>query len=1067
MPGVSVEVGEMAGQSTELVVGGLRILQLNCQRARHVMHDLGELMMRESMDVGLIQEPWNVEGRMSGIPAGMRRYESEGGKAGVIVRNDEIECVCLSEFISVYGVCVWINGPCGSMFVVSVYCRPGEPARGALEFLDRVFQRVGQEKVIVGMDANASSGMWMSKMIGNVSRDKRERACEIEQWIERNNVRVLNEPSEVFTFSGPRGQSDIDITLSKNTDEWDIKWMLREEWGMSDHNVIVVDVLGTQQESEHEEDRTWTLAGAEWNVFEAILRGYAENMGYDEFRNMSVREMVRELTEWIWKSSDECLKRVKGKKKGKLQWWTRELEMQRRLVANVRRRYQRSRRREGEREREMNELRQYRVALAKYKNMLAEAKEKNWREYVGKERMEPWGIVYKILRGKRVKRGLSGLRVDGGMTVSWRETAEVLMEVFFPRETEERMPRMEEVVNGEMDEEFGWEEIRRAVRVMKNGKAPGMDGIKNETLRHVWRAVPEYVKSVFDACLRVGEYPEEWKQARVVVLPKGGNKDPSKPGSYRPICLLNGLGKLLERMMVDRMTNRMHDVWNEYQYGFRSNRCTEDVWMKIREWVATSERKHVCAIFVDFKGAFDNLRWDRILERLIEVGCSGAEMKLWRSYFENRKVCMRSMSGREVVWKTVERGCPQGSIGGPSIWNLCMDELLNDLNESGKKFAAFADDLTILVEARNRVGILSETRECMRRVCEWGRKFGVGVSYEKTVAMSLKGDLVAEGMVARVHDGGEYRSVRFVNEVKLLGVKMGRGMNFRVHLSGMRGRVENTMGALRRVLRKEWGMSRRVARTWMVGLVEAGIMYGASVWADMTRLGYVRVELIRCQRLTLYASMNVCRTVSTEAMQVLLGSPPWDLVCLKRRTDYRIGRRMRMDEWDLLTEADIEGKDVDECREMSRDAMERRWQERWNECTKGRVTYQFVSDVRFVRRNKWFDFGLKVGFILTGHGSLNEFLFRRGLSPSAACVCGGGDETWMHFLCECEMYECFRNLTDMGVERSVGVDGRATWDVSHVLERKEMYDALKKFVVRAYDMRQSVIERMRREDEGN
>ena len=59
---------------------------------------------------------------------------------------------------------------------------------------------------------------------------------------------------------------------------------------------------------------------------------------------------------------------------------------------------------------------------------------------------------------------------------------------------------------------------------------------------------------------------------------------------------------------MERLNVRMDGKWNEYQHGFREGKCTEDVWMRLREWKEQSKRKYVCGVFVDFKGAFDNLR---------------------------------------------------------------------------------------------------------------------------------------------------------------------------------------------------------------------------------------------------------------------------------------------------------------------------------------------------------------------------------------------------------------------------------------------------------------------------
>ncbi|KAH8349460.1 hypothetical protein KR084_005755 [Drosophila pseudotakahashii] len=162
--------------------------------------------------------------------------------------------------------------------------------------------------------------------------------------------------------------------------------------------------------------------------------------------------------------------------------------------------------------------------------------------------------------------------------------------------------------------------------------------------------------------MRSGYFPAEWKCPRVVALLKGPDKDRCEPSSYCGICLLPVFGKVLEAIMVDRVTEVLPEGCR-WQFGFRQGRCVEDAWM------------HVKSIFVDFKGAFGNLEWSAALGRLAELGCR--MMGSWQSFFSGRSAEIRS--SYEAVNVPVTRGCPQGSISGPFIWDLLMDVLLGRL----------------------------------------------------------------------------------------------------------------------------------------------------------------------------------------------------------------------------------------------------------------------------------------------------------------------------------------------------------------------------------------------------
>uniref|UniRef100_A0ABD2X852 Reverse transcriptase n=2 Tax=Trichogramma kaykai TaxID=54128 RepID=A0ABD2X852_9HYME len=172
-------------------------------------------------------------------------------------------------------------------------------------------------------------------------------------------------------------------------------------------------------------------------------------------------------------------------------------------------------------------------------------------------------------------------------------------------------------------------------------------------------------------------------------------------------------------------------------------------------------------------------------------------------------------------------------------------------------------------------------------------------------------------------------------------------------------------------------------------------------------------------------------------MQVLAGSQPWDLVCRKRRTLYRVKKSEVIDEVDLISENEQRDLSVKEVERLCEERVNEEWQRSWDRCEKGRVTYEFIKDVTLMSRCRKLDFGLKVGFILTGHGSLNAWLNERRLSDSASCRCGAEREDWVHLLCECELYDGFRNLDRMGVKVRA-VNGRREYD-----EKMEMSEEFK------------------------
>jgi len=146
--------------------------------------------------------------------------------------------------------------------------------------------------------------------------------------------------------------------------------------------------------------------------------------------------------------------------------------------------------------------------------------------------------------------------------------------------------------------------------------------------------------------------------------------------------------------------------------------------------VANSRERRVLGIFVDFKGAFDNVEWSAVLDRLVDVGCR--EIDLLKSYFSGRSASI--ISCYEAVTVAVTRGCPQGSVSGPFIWNLLMNVLLQRL-EPHCALSAFADDLLLFVDGNCRADLERKGEHIV------GAEVVVSVLSRNTAIMLLKGQL--------------------------------------------------------------------------------------------------------------------------------------------------------------------------------------------------------------------------------------------------------------------------------------------------------------------------------------
>ncbi|CAB0040882.1 unnamed protein product, partial [Trichogramma brassicae] len=159
---------------------------------------------------------------------------------------------------------------------------------------------------------------------------------------------------------------------------------------------------------------------------------------------------------------------------------------------------------------------------------------------------------------------------------------------------------------------------QRAQSRIKERSAPGLDGIPNPALKIAIAARPVIFSRVYTMCLETGVFPSGWKRQRLVLLPKPG-KPPDEPSSYRPLSMLDTAGKILERIICDRLeafTERPGGL-SERQYGFRKGRSTidaiKDVISTAREDIAGKRwyrgtKKYCVVVTLDVRNAFNSAR---------------------------------------------------------------------------------------------------------------------------------------------------------------------------------------------------------------------------------------------------------------------------------------------------------------------------------------------------------------------------------------------------------------------------------------------------------------------------
>lgn len=304
-------------------------MQLNCNGRREVAPALALLMVERHVQIALLQEQYRgPTGIAAGFPAGMRVYGRAGTSSAVVINSATIEAVMMEDLTTEHGVCVWTKGEFGELVVCSVYCQFRDPLEPYVAYMERVAEAAGATPLLLATDANCVSPLWHSKVRRN-RRDGRqygEEAQPLEELLARQNLQVLNEPCEHFTFAGPAGQSDIDVTVGNSALlGYESSWRVLPGELTSDHNAIEIDIT-TNRGRPTREPLTirWNTRGADWRMFREHI---AESASRVDVERLSVDELQAAYDQVVTAACEACLRKEQSTRARTQQWWTADLAL--------------------------------------------------------------------------------------------------------------------------------------------------------------------------------------------------------------------------------------------------------------------------------------------------------------------------------------------------------------------------------------------------------------------------------------------------------------------------------------------------------------------------------------------------------------------------------------------------------------------------------------------------------------------------------------------------------------------------------------------------------------------
>lgn len=414
------------------------------------------------------------------------------------------------------------------------------------------------------------------------------------------------------------------------------------------------------------------------------------------------------------------------------------------------------------------------------------------------------------------------------------EKAEVLRQSFFPPPLQ---ADLSDINNYQYPPpldcpEITLSEIERAVRRTAPNKAPGIDGITSGILRQTLDIILPSLHKLFNACLQLGYCPQHFKDAITVVLRKQGKEkgDYAHPKAYRPIALLNTLGKILEAIVASRLAYLadVHQLLPSRHTGGRKLASTEHAIHLLlqRIYQAWSEGKVASLLLLDVSGAYDNVSRERLLHNLRKRRISETVVGWVASFLSGRCTTLK-LQEYTAPSVPIETGIPQGSPVSPMLYLFYNADLIEACKTPETESVGYIDDVSILAIGPSATRNCKILKAMHRKAQEWARKHGSQFSPTKYELVHFTRDPKA----STTHPLRlPHATIMATASCKYLGIQLDSRLRWDYHREKIAVAATKRLSALSALASSTWGTGMLNLRQVYRAMIVPQMLYGCSAW---------------------------------------------------------------------------------------------------------------------------------------------------------------------------------------------------------------------------------------------
>ena len=375
------------------------------------------------------------------------------------------------------------------------------------------------------------------------------------------------------------------------------------------------------------------------------------------------------------------------------------------------------------------------------------------------------------------------------------------------------------------------------------GTAMGEDYFHKKFLVQLPLNYKKYILELFNLIWSSGQIPKVWKSSLIFPTPKPG-KDTTNPENIRPISFLSCLGKLLEKLVFNRLywLTEKNNILNATQCGFRKNHTSLDQVIKLELFIRTKlkAKQHTLVLFIDISKAFDSIHHGALIHKLKCLGLKGALLNYIENFLQNRsfKVTIGNSISDAFV---IKKGLPQGSVLSPLLFSLFGTDLPRHHSVENSEYA---DDVGFYSAADS----LTKAEELLQaqtaKFYLWCQTWGLTINAEKTKILHFHNTRQVGDTKPKVLLNGT--TIPTAKTYKFLGMLMDAPtLTWKPHIESLVESCNKRLNMLKSLASKSWGADRRILMNFYKAYIIGKLNYGAELYNSAASIHKRKLETIQ------------------------------------------------------------------------------------------------------------------------------------------------------------------------------------------------------------------------------